>query len=277
MTLVVAWRDNSDIHLAADSRLSFGQGAAPADVGAKITVIEMRVSGPTPAGTTGPTWTTARHLGLAVVGSLTTAAVLQATLTSVLGSLSAVGNVITMDDVSSIVEQLFQHVSQAVCAAIFNQGRGELVLVGWCDGQRMNRAFLFQIDANAFPIQVTRSEVLRSNKIEYRGSGSAAALAQHGNPLQVLKAVILDPNIPSVGGAVQYGRLRGCDFRLLMVRDYNPDDSSKTVEVAFFLHGLPLLGTATPALPAGYSVSGTAIDPFCSDINALLARGYLAR
>ncbi len=278
MTLLVAWRDTQTIHLAADSRLrSFVGTGGAADVGAKVVPLDCRIQGPSPARGS-PAWVQSRRLGLAVAGSVTTAAVLQATLGSVLTSLSSIaGGGIDMEAIGSVVEAVFQQVTRDVCTAIFQNGLAELIVCGYCDTARRARAFLLDIDATAYPIRATTTEILTTAGVEYRGSGrpAAVAAARSGTPpLAVLKQVILNPNVQAVGGAVQYGRIEGQDFRLFLVRDYEADHTARTVRVAVFAHGLPVYGTVDLTLPAGYVVAGRAIDPFAQDINALISQGY---
>ncbi len=194
MTLVVAWRDPHTIRVAADSRISFRANPAVIDVAAKIVVLEVRIHGPALPGGTTPEWVQSRLLGLAVVGSGTTAATLQASLSTYLGSLSSVHRRIDMQAMARVVEQVFQHISREVCAAIAHQGLGEVLLIGQRDVTGRPRACRFEIQRLRDALRIHQTEILTATNREYFGAGRAAALAQGPGvaPFEVLKEVILD-------------------------------------------------------------------------------------
>lgn len=279
MTLIVAWRQDDTIHVAADSRISFRGQHTEIDVGAKIVPLVVRVEGPTPAGGNMPAWVKSHRLGLAVAGSGTTASVLQASLGAFMGSMSSVSEPIDMASMARIVEQVFQYIGRTVCAALGPAGLGEVMLVGWCDVENRPRAFLFEIEVHPNQLTVRTSEILTGTAPEYRGSGRTAvrSLGPTVHPFDALKQVVLDPAVPSVGGPVQYGRVIGTDFRMYMVEDYETDDEDHVVTVGMYLYGLPVYGGDAFLLPDGYVKTGKGVLPYRRRIEMLVQQGYELR
>jgi hypothetical protein len=97
-------------------------------------------------------------------------------------------------------------------------GRTCIVFGGCCAIQKKLRAFRIETDTQN---QQRKSEVLTDTDMEIFGEGKAAAAARKLMPpeakepqiVEVLQSVIDDPNVPSVGGNIQYGSFFGSRFQ----------------------------------------------------------------
>ena len=107
------------------------------------------------------------------------------------------------------MKSLFQNIGKA---AVHSSQKG------WCEKQKRYRAFSMERDkCNKFSFDETLKD---NNDFEIFGTGSEVAekLLQNESmsemeALRILKAVIQDPNVDSVGGNIQYGCFNGKNFQ----------------------------------------------------------------
>ncbi|MGD0265296.1 MAG: hypothetical protein ABSD47_10175 [Candidatus Methylomirabilota bacterium] len=280
MTLCVVWRPKGGvIQVAADSRVSFGSDAA--DVAVKVTALPMRLYHATPHGSDELRLAYERILGLAVVGSLPTTYIAKELLQGVLGSLQFAEGIadISMNGVARVVATVFRSVSRDVCRAIFERGRGQLILVGHCLEHRTGRAFLLSVETTSGKVDVEISELLTSNNYAFFGSGASAATALHAaNPdspgYRIVRAVCDDPAVPSVGGNIQFGILDSEDFRVMGIRDYRVNSHLKEIYTAFYMAGVELYGGQNLLGDSGFAVRSAFLNAFEADILSLMNQGY---
>lgn len=279
MTLCAVWRRNRQIQIATDSRLSWG--GARADVGVKLMPLVLRLYHATSEGEERPQIAHSRILGVATVGSLATTYVAKELLEAVLSNLQFAEGLtdISMAGIAEVCARVVRSVSKEICAAIFEQGQGQLVLVGHCLATEMPRVFLLTVAAGGISVDVVVEEILTENGERFFGSGAFAAKRHRDSgtdvfPYEVVRAVARDPSESSVGGNVQFGVLDGPDFRLMGIRDVETNEDLKEMYVGFYIGGLEIYGGASLFGDSGFAFTRSFLSPFEREIIDLMDRGY---
>lgn len=279
MTLCAVMRHGSHIHVATDSRLSFGKVSA--DVCIKVMALPLHLFHATPAGRQQPVLAHSRILGVVTVGSLATTYVAKELLGSVLSSLQFADGLadISMAGITDVCARVLRSVSRDVCAAIFNEGRGQLVLVGECVITRSARAFVLSVSAPPTGVDVTVAEILTDSPAAFFGSGKNAAQAAYTHEpdlfsYQIVRAVCNDPRVPSVGGHVQFGILESGDFRVMGIRDYQVNEARKEIYTGFYIAGVEVYGGNDLLGDSGFALQKGFLSPFESEILEFECRGY---
>jgi hypothetical protein len=132
----------------------------------------------------------------------------------------------SMKGIASFIFTAYTVISQRMCAtAIGRNGRAEMLVGGLCQKANSIRVFRFSTDEQN---QHSYREVLKTSKCELVGSGAKAAgddIPKHPTEmdyLNVLRSVIADPGIDSVGGNIQYGRFEGDRFVVHSIYEMGP-------------------------------------------------------
>jgi hypothetical protein len=211
MTLCVTWRDRHGLHMASDSRLTFGN-VTKADIGIKLLRMPCRIYGP---------WReNARALlceievALLLAGSHVTSTLTKESLEEVLKSLQAVPDHtrISFDKVAKICFVAYRQISQKVCEAFLGpKGIAGVHLAGFCPEQKRLRVFELSTDEKTNEHRC--EEVLvQDSGFRMMGSGKAFALKhiaetgctafqalQHIIDTEELSYASVNPRIPAAG------------------------------------------------------------------------------
>jgi hypothetical protein len=280
MTLCALQRQNQQVWVATDSRLTWRGRSVPADVGVKLMPLVLRVYGAVEAGSNAPpTLLHTRVLGLATVGSLVTTFVAKQLLEAVLSSLQAAGHLadLSMRTIAEVCAKVLESVSRDVCNAIFEDGTGQLVLVGKCLETHHPRVFVLRVPEAGGGKVVEIEEVLQENGVLYLGSGREAAEAINptGWLFDTVQKVADDPEVPSVGGNVQFGVLSEDDFRIMGVRAVKVNHDLKEFYIGYFVAGLEILGGDAFLADRGLILRGSFLNPIDPQVRELLMFGYM--
>ncbi|HEX8674027.1 MAG TPA: hypothetical protein VF710_19165 [Longimicrobium sp.] len=186
---------------------------------------------------------------------------------------------ISMAGIAEVCARVLRSVSREICAAIFEQGRGQLVLLGHCLVRDVPRVFLLTIAVSGTGVQVEIEEILSENGERFFGSGAEAAVRHLQSstdvfPYQVVRAVARDPSEPSVGGNVQFGVLDSPDFRIMGIRDFETNEDLKEFYTGFYLGGLEIYGGRSLFGDLGFAFAKSFLNPFEREIDGLIRRGY---
>lgn len=281
MTLCIASRyRNGSIHLVTDSRLNFGSSIDAADTGTKVADIPLRLYSPAAAGSA-PLIHHEGVVGVAVVGSQTTTYVVRELLRPILGSLQFAGHLAdtSLKGIAEVAAAVLRAVSRETCRILFEKGLGQVILVGWCPEERRGRGFCLSPQVRAASVDVSITELFDSAKHEFFGSGAEEARAlSNSHPAwlgyNIVRAVCEDANVPSVGGAVQFGLLEDTDFRVMGVRDYLLNHDLREIYTAFYLGGVEVYGGENLLGDLGMSVRERFFSPFESEILNWMELGY---
>jgi hypothetical protein len=218
MTLCIAWRSNGTIHFASDSRLTLANNSC-ADVGIKVLSLPLTILNPAQEGSNEPrTVAMSAELGMCFAGSAVNSLTIKESVVEVLKGLQyAPGYTDTsMTGIANFIFAAYRMISREVCASSLGpNGRANILVGGYCANTQCLRAFQFSTDSsNVHAI----SEILTETDHVFLGSGAAIAesrLPQRPTPVDyfnVLKSIIDDDAVPTVGGHIQYGCFKSNRF-----------------------------------------------------------------
>jgi hypothetical protein len=220
MTLCVVWRTNDVVHFASDSRVTLAKNSY-ANIGIKVLSLPYNIYSPYDCITKERSLDVSGELGICFAGSAINSLFLKESVAELLKELQYVPNYtnISMDSLSKLIFTAYRLISKEICStAIGGNGRAALVVAGWCIEKKCIRTFLLETnDENNHSC----NEILtKPNQHYFLGSGASQAKdLLPSNPsntdfLTVLKKVIDDENVGSVGGSIQYGHFDNSKFKL---------------------------------------------------------------
>lgn len=218
MTLCIAWRQQHAIHLASDSRLTIAENSY-ADVGIKVLPLPYRILEPgTGDNSLSRQVAFQGELGLCFAGSAVNSLMIKESVATLLLDLQyAPGYTdVSLKSISAFIFSAYKLISKQICeTAIGSKGVADFIICGQCPSTSTLRAFKFSTDINNTH---SLSEVLVTSKHEFLGSGSAhvdtkTELVRNVEYLSLLRDVINDSSVPSVGGNIQYGTLHLNQFK----------------------------------------------------------------
>lgn len=218
MTLCVTWRDAKGLHMAADSRLSFGETRV--DVAVKLLRIPCRIYTPWQ----GDTRQMLQEIDVAmlVAGNHETSIVTKESLEEVLSRLQAIPGQsrLSFEKLAKVCFVAYRQISRKICEALMGpRGIAGIHLAGYCPEQRQFRVFEFSTDRRTNTHLC--EEILRQSRgFRFMGSGKRAAekyIAETGcSAFQALQHVIDSKEDMGVGGPIQYGTYQGQEFRIYL-------------------------------------------------------------
>ena len=134
-----------------------------------------------------------------------------------------------------------------------------MILAGYCPIKNSSRVFKFSCDTSTFPIRPFYNEILTPNGIEFFGSGKIEAdIISKGNtnlsPLHIIRQVIKDGKIISVGGGLQYGDFVINNFTISGVEDYVLNDDGSFNEYLYTLRGINYTKTNLKDVTKGFTL-----------------------
>jgi hypothetical protein len=212
MTLSIAWRSEGRIHLASDSRISFGKNQY-ADVGIKVLAIPVQVSGTELGDDSKLIILHKSRCGFCYAGSLANAATLKELLEEVLRLLQFVEQPesLSFEHICNAVKLYCGHLTTEVCRYLAEKGRYEFFLAGYCPLKKMLQAAHFTFDHRAGNATASFKIILDDDN-SYVAIGSCAVSADkliksvnNESILLALNTIIDRTEDESVGGDIQYG------------------------------------------------------------------------
>lgn len=226
MTLCMAWKSAGIIRFASDSRLMFNNSHA--DVGIKVLSLPYRILSPTTEQSKGGREVAfSGELGMCFAGSTLNSLIVKESMVEILKSLQyAPGTTdISMDGIAKFIFTAYKIISRRVCETnLSDGGRADIIICGRCPETNRARAFLLSTDKQN---NHSMNEILTDDNSHYFiGAGKDQAetdLPQYASDheyLNVLKSVIDNHSIESVGGNIQYGEIRGSEFVVLCVIEF---------------------------------------------------------
>ncbi len=260
MTLCIAWRDNQGVHFASDSRLKLAANSF-ADVGIKVLALPYQVFQPIDASSGRSSIAFSGELGMCFAGSAVNSLTIKEALADVLKTLQHVpGHTDTsMQGIANFVLVAYREISRKICQTVIaDKGRADILIGGFCQEKQVIRVFRFSTDQQN---QHCCKEVLQTLTYELLGSGAGAAQADmpqsptHSDYFDVLKSVINDPAIDSVGGNVQYGRFKDDRFVVHGVYEIGPPPH-------YWRGGLDMNSKDFLANESGFIPGAPFIDPY---------------
>lgn len=273
MTLVIAHRLNNHISLSSDSRISFGT-AGHIDYGIKVFSVPVKIYSPTRSETNKKTLDYNYKFGLAIVGSAINAYTVKESVYEILQNLQYIPSYtdLSMDGIAGLIFKVFNKTTLDLGEIIQQNGICELILTGYCPIQNKIRIFKFSCDTSTYPIRPFYEEILTRNQMAFFGSGQTEANNIYNNdrnlsPLHIIRQVVKDGRIPSVGGGLQYGEFARKNFAVFGVENYLLNDDGSFKEYLYTLRGINLYKDEFERGDDGFHVAYSFERPFTKEIN----------
>ncbi|WKZ76141.1 MAG: hypothetical protein QY303_04995 [Vicingaceae bacterium] len=272
MTLVIAHRLNNHISLSSDSRISFGT-AGHIDYGIKVFSVPVKIYSPTSSETNITNLDYDYKLGLAVVGSAINAYTVKESVYEILQHLQYLPGYtdLSMEGIAGLVFKVFKKTTLDLGDIIQANGICELILAGYCPIQNKVRIYKFSCDTSTYPIRPFHEEILIENGIEFFGSGKTEANNIHTqninlSPLHIIRQVINDGKVSTVGGGLQYGEFVINNFTIYGVENYELNGDGTFKEYLYTLRGINLYKDEFERGDDGFHVAYKFKRPFEQEI-----------
>lgn len=216
MTLCMVWKARGNIIFLSDSRLTFG--IPTSDTGIKVVRIPFNIFEPGSPGQD-PKLILSGDLGMTFAGSSAVALMMKEALAEVVFQIQGIPNYhdLDMNGISDLIFRGFKVTAQSIGAAIFEGNLTTVIFAGYCPTENRLRAFRMDVDKSN---QCRINEILlHEGEIETIGSGKKQAdamlpnIPNDRNMVEIMKEVIQDPTVDSVGGNIQYGSFFGTRFQ----------------------------------------------------------------
>ncbi|WP_454889240.1 hypothetical protein [Serratia quinivorans] len=223
MTMCVMWKgDKGNIHVATDSRLSFGEKRL--DHCVKISRLSSLLHEPGDYLDTDKKLVDSRDITIAFCGGFTNAYIVKESLSEILNKLVILYNkqVVSFKDIVDVAFIIYKETSCAMFSTLMDDVYGCLFyIIGYCplDEEMQAYKFEFKLNAVSCAYDFISSKLFENCNFEISGSGlkflqsqgSIIDIVNHSylknkfNPLlDVLNDVINNELCVSVGGAIQY-------------------------------------------------------------------------
>lgn len=278
MTLCIAWRTKNNINFSSDSRLTFKSSKKEeySDIGIKVFSVPVKIYSSIDSVTNSQTLDYDYNLGLCFAGQTMNAYIVKETVYEVLQRLQyTTFTDYSMEGIVSLVNKFYEHTSRKLCEILRDRGLAEFFLTGYCPKDKELKAFKFFLDTTEFPICAKTKRILTNSEVEFLGSGSKSAsdiLDENPkiNKFQLLKKVIKDEKIPSVGGNIQYGNFDvNNSFSIKGVEDYEETNEVYPIRRKLLLRGTELYDQDIKLNYKDFHISYTFIRPFEDEIEKL--------
>jgi len=222
MTLSILWRSEGRLHLASDSRISFGSGRS-ADVGVKIMRLPIRVRD-TSLDKGGQLHVLFdKTYGFCYAGSLANAATFQQLVADLLIDVQYLNADVPLsfDELCKFLCRFSSKVSTEIVSSLFEQGTYTFFVAGWCPSTEQLRGAKFSLVQDAGRTRASYLEVVQDTG-QYLAVGTGAEEFKTliagrevttDAVLLTLNRIIDEQKVDTVGGDIQYGSfLKGGDF-----------------------------------------------------------------
>lgn len=276
MTLCLAWKTDNKISFASDSRAKVGSNNFDNCVKVSPIPITLKII------SEDKSEDLSYNCGIAIAGSTLTAFSLISNICQVLRRMSILKDFgdFSMDHVCNIIQQYFHKLSIEAAKILFDKGQVAFFFCGYCYSTKKVRCFKFspKFDGNKF--DYSYEEILKGNTdIEFIGSGKSDAEKYQKSeirPLYILRKVINDDNVDTVGGPIQYGRTNDLFFNTLGIIDYQINEKDMTYYPQYYFNGFELIDDVRMLKADSFHIDMQYEDPFKDLVNELNKKSYKA-
>jgi hypothetical protein len=258
MTLCLAWMRKGEISFASDSRLTDSNGQIATDIASKIFTINVTI------------YSEAKNIirlnnryGMCFTGSYLNGSIMADTMGELLSNLVMPDDqTIDAETIIKIGFEIYQDVSNHLMSIHGKNGLTTMWITGTCPKEKRNLIFKFswQYSDDGQAILFTMEEALFDEQLIFIGDQAATEQAgqlkhkidfskgyfkDNYTEYHLLREIINNPEIPSVGGAMQTGHLLRGQFSTFGMVDYEivaiPDTSLYIVKNIYTFRGIPLV------------------------------------
>lgn len=231
MTLCLSWKTQTEAYFISDSRLTGVFRNVITDDSPKVFKINVRIFDAPPADEA-PKILYQTNFGMCFTGSYMNGSILADSTEEVLSNLQAVPQYsdTTMDNLSEIAFSIYKQISSGLVQIHQAGGLSKVLFGGLCPVTSMFRLYEFGFDLyGPDGIEFTKKELQKqAGELIVIGDGDAQREAlrlwetdpKPATPFHVLRRIINDSQIASVGGAIQVGVFNSDGFQLNGLMEY---------------------------------------------------------
>lgn len=230
MTLCLAWRTHSEAYFISDSRLT-GEYTVVTDDSPKIFKITVRIFDAAPSDQA-PKIIHQTNFGMCFTGSYMNGSIFADSTEEVLSNLQAIPQYsdITIDNLSEIAFSIYKQISKGLVDIHQAGGLAKVLFGGLCPVTSMFKLYEFGVDPHGLNgIEYTKRELqYKADELIIMGDGKAEREAERlrqeepkpATPFHILRTIVKDAHIPSVGGPIQVGVFSHGGFQLNGIMEY---------------------------------------------------------
>lgn len=278
MTLVITKKIGQNVTISSDSRISFGSSGY-IDFGIKIFSIPVKIYSPTDELTNITRLVYNHNLGMGVIGSTVNAYTVKESIYEILQNLQYLPTHtdVSMLGICNLVFKVYKKVVTDLKLILGKGGFCQIVLAGYCPLEKKIRTFEFTMELVEGEYTAEMNEILQDTDICFYGSGTetggkVASQNTEFNTLQIIREVINNASIESVGGGLQYGEFdREFNFRIFGVEDYELNSDGSFKQYNYTLRGINLYQEEFERDVDGFHISYQMKRPFTEEINKKLS------
>ncbi|MDQ1855626.1 hypothetical protein [Chryseobacterium sp. WLY505] len=233
MTLCLAWKQEQEIYFASDSRLTNPDKSKITDDATKIFKIGVEIydaiSSETPNAQEELLHRT--NFGLCFTGSYLNGSLLADTIEEVLSNLQGSPQIsdFSIDNLSDIAFAIYKQVSRQLTTINREKGVSEVLLGGYCPINKNFKLYKFSPDIQEGLLDFTKETVDIDKSPYFIGDITAKSRAEElvlkidekYSQFHLLREIITDNNIPTVGGNIQIGAFRSNNFKTHGIIEYS--------------------------------------------------------
>lgn len=212
MTLCIGWRENDNIFLAADSRISFPRNS-PFDEAIKIAPVRVEIDMMNPF-TGSDEQLFHGNIGMCFSGSTVNAFALREALYDRMRGLLMPSY--SFERIAKGAFEQYIKISKNLCSALAGpKGQSVVLIAGYCEESQSLKAFKFSPSKKIANDYEFSNALVKDGEYVFMGSGEfkAEELAKQVNPFEantammhgILREVIDCESVPSVGGRIRAG------------------------------------------------------------------------
>lgn len=254
MTLCLAWQQDDEVFFASDSRLTESNQRTITDEATKIFRIGVEIYGAIPSETPNVEEKLLHrtNFGFCFTGSYLNGSLLADTMEEVLSSIQCISD-ITIDNLSAIAFAIYKQVSTQLIQIHRENGLSEVLLGGYCPVSKEFKLYKFYsksiiqgglicfqkdtIEMNGTPI------FIGDNLAKNEAKKLSKKIDRHYSYFHLLREIIKNKDIPTVGGNIQAGVFRLANFKTNGIVEYSTfkdDFGNLRVKDSYKFRGLSL-------------------------------------
>ncbi len=232
MTLCIAWKRGRETYLVSDSRLT-SSGSLVTNDANKIFKIKVEIYGAVPSETPNVAEPIIfqSSFGLCFAGSYMNGSILADTIEEVLSNIQAVPySDISIDNLSDIAFVVYKRVSEQLMKLHRQDGLSEVLLGGYCPSSGNLKFYKFSpkfepdelLNFEKHEIQITEQPTfIGDSSAKQKANSLLPKLGQDYSVFHLLREVINDDDVTTVGGNIQAGLFRPNTFKTYGIAEYS--------------------------------------------------------
>lgn len=256
MTLCLAWKQGGQTHFASDSRLTDGDSSITTDDATKVFKIRVEIYGPVSSENPNQKEPLIHQttFGLCFSGSYLNGSIIADTIEEVLSNIQATPySDISIENLSNIAFVIYKQVSTQLMQIHSEKGLSTVLLGGYCPSNSDFKLYQFSQKriVQGEMLEFEKQTIELTKEAYYIGNSSAiekakqlsSKLSNEYTYFHILREIIKDGEIKTVGGNIQCGLFRPMTFRSYGLVEYSTIENEigmLQVEHSYKFRGLSL-------------------------------------